>query len=98
MVNGTARSGSRGSEVSSGASATPTLTEVFDEKSIEPWAMENRERAIALGKRLIGAKTPEDLRGQPSLGEFEDRATAWAILNPMKAKMLVLQLYTKLKP
>jgi hypothetical protein len=64
---------------------------------IERWALENKDRALALGKRLIASKTGDDLKGLPSLGDFEDRATAWAIANPMKAKLLVLQLYTKLQ-
>jgi len=63
--------------------------------TIKAWAKKpsNKERAVALGKRLFdNQNNPENLRSLDSLGEFEDRATEWAINNPMKAKALILSL------
>lgn len=65
------------------------------EKEIEEWAKnpENKERAKALGVRLIlNAKKPDELRRLPSLGEFEDKAQDWALANQMKAQMLLMKL------
>jgi hypothetical protein len=63
------------------------------EKEIEEWASANKEQAKALGLRLIQfAKKPVELMGQPSLGEFEDRAQKWAVENPMKAQLLLMKL------
>lgn len=64
------------------------------EKQIEAWATENKERAKALGMRLIKFNgKPAELLAEPSLGEFEDRAQKWAIDNQMKAKLLLMKLY-----
>lgn len=64
------------------------------EKQIEAWATENKERAKALGMRLIKfSGKPAELLAEPSLGEFEDRAQKWAIDNQMKAKLLLMKLY-----
>ena len=73
-----------------------------DEESMNPeiirsWANENIERAKVLGVRLIQAQTPADLEDLESLGEFEDRATEWAIKNPFKAKLLILTLVAELR-
>jgi len=63
------------------------------EKEIEEWAAENKDRAKALGMRLIQfAKKPAELLQQPSLGEFEDKAQTWAVDNQMKAQMLLVKL------
>ena len=62
---------------------------------IKAWAKkpENKEKAKALGLRLFqNQSTPDKLNELPSLGAFEDDAQAWAIKNPNKAKMLMLQL------
>lgn len=62
---------------------------------IKAWAKkpENKERAIALGKRLYeNQDDAEALRSLPSLGEFEDKASEWAINHPVRAKTLVIQL------
>ena len=63
------------------------------EKEIEAWAADNKERAKALGLRLIrfNGKAAE-LMAEPSLGEFEDRAQKWAAENQMKAKLLLMKL------
>lgn len=66
-----------------------------NETEIETWAKapENKERAKALGLRLIRfAKQPDELLKQPSLGAFEDKAQRWAVANQMKAKMLLMRL------
>jgi hypothetical protein len=73
---------------------TATSTEM-NEMEIETWAKapENKERAKALGLRLIRfAKQPDELLKQPSLGDFEDKAQRWAVANQMKAKMLLMRL------
>jgi hypothetical protein len=65
------------------------------EEEIEKWAKdpENKERAKALGIRLIlHAKKPDELKKLPSLGEFEDKAQEWALANQMKAQMLLMRL------
>lgn len=61
---------------------------------IKAWAKkpENKERAIALGKRLYENQDAEALRSLPSLGKFEDQAIEWAINHPVRAKTLVIQL------
>ena len=61
---------------------------------IKAWAKksENKEKAIALGKRLYDNQDADTLRSLPSLGEFEDKATEWAIKHPLRAKTLVIQL------
>jgi hypothetical protein len=60
---------------------------------IKAWAKKNKEAAKALGLRLFqNQKTPEKLKSLPSLGEFEDSATDWAIANPMKAQMLIMSM------
>jgi|Laugresu1bdmlbsd_1035121.scaffolds.fasta_scaffold58882_1 hypothetical protein len=68
------------------------------EKDIETWALDpkNRERARALGMRLISNQDASKLKGLPSLGEFEDRATEWASKNSMAARLLVMRLVPKL--
>ena len=71
----------------------------INETTLETWALliENKERAKALGMRLIGAvnKKPDELRAMPSLGEFEDKAQEWAIANPGKARLLIMKLLAK---
>jgi len=71
----------------------------INETSIETWAAApaNKDRARTFGLRLIQNQDAAKLAALPSLGEFEDHATLWAIRNPMKAKMLVLKLIAKLK-
>lgn len=60
---------------------------------IKAWAKKNKEAAKALGLRLFqNQKTPEKLKELPSLGEFEDSATDWAIENPVKAQMLIMSM------
>ena len=62
---------------------------------IKAWAKkpDNKEKAKALGIRLFKHQNePEGLNKLPSLGSFEDDAQAWAIKNPNKAKMLMIQL------
>jgi len=61
---------------------------------IKAWAKkpENKDKAVALGKRLYNNQDAETLRSLPSLGEFEDKAIEWAIAHPIKAKSLVIQL------
>ena len=60
---------------------------------IEQWATHNKPRAKALGLRLIKFnKDAEGLLAEPTLGPFEDQATAWAVDNPFKAKLLLLKL------
>jgi hypothetical protein len=73
---------------------TPSLPapEPLDEAKIQAWALENRKAAQVLGRRLISTRAPEELRNLPSLGAFEDAATAWAIKNPTRAKLLILRL------
>jgi hypothetical protein len=63
---------------------------------IREWANENMDRAKALGKRLIQSKGPDDLVELDSLGDFEDKATEWAIEHPFKAKLLILSLVAEL--
>jgi thioredoxin-like negative regulator of GroEL len=72
----------------------------LDAQAIQAWATnpDNRERALKLGYRLITAKRSEDLEELESLGEFEDRATQWAVNNQMKAKLLVMRVIGMLKP
>jgi hypothetical protein len=68
-------------------------TSEITEREIETWATENKERAKALGLRLIKfAKKPDDLLREPSLGDFEDKAQRWAVDNQVKAKMLLMRL------
>ena len=72
---------------------------VVTSSAIKAWASQpkNKERAKALGARLIeNQKTPELLVTLPSLGEFEDAAQHWAVKNPRRAKLLLIQLATKL--
>ena len=72
---------------------------VVTSSTIKAWASQpkNKERAKALGARLIeNQKNPEAITNLPSLGEFEDAAQKWAIENPRRAKMLLIQLATKL--
>ncbi len=61
---------------------------------IKIWAKrpDNKEKAKAMGLRLIQNQSPEKLKALPSLGSFEDKAIDWAIKHPTKAKMLLLQL------
>ena len=70
----------------------------IDEAKIEAWASapENRDRARAFGARLIQNQDAGKLAALPSLGEFEDLATLWAARNPMKARLLVMRLASKL--
>jgi len=69
-----------------------------DEQKLEAWASDpaNRDRARAFGARLIQNQDAAKLVALPSLGEFEDLATLWAARNPMKARLLVMRLATKL--
>jgi hypothetical protein len=70
-------------------------TSEITESEIEAWAKapENKERAKALGLRLIKfSKQPSELLKQPSLGEVEDKAQRWAVDNQVKAKMLLMRL------
>lgn len=63
------------------------------EEEIEEWAGANKERAKALGLRLISfANKPKELLEQPSLGKFEDKAQQWAVHNQMKARLLLMKL------
>ena len=70
----------------------------IDEEKIEAWASnpENRDRARAFGTRLIQNQDASKLVALPSLGEFEDLATLWAIRNSMKARLLMMRLASKL--
>ena len=54
------------------------------------------DRAKVLGKRLIQAEGPQDLVELESLGDFEDKATEWAIAHPFKAQILILTLVAEL--
>ena len=66
---------------------------VMTSSMIKLWAKKNPEKAKTLGLRLIqNQATPEKLKELPSLGDFEDRATEWAIAHPLKAKMLIISL------
>lgn len=68
------------------------------EQEIESWVDGNKDRAKALGLRLM--KYATDVKGlldQPSLGDFEDKATKWAAENPMKAKLLLIRLLPKFR-
>ena len=68
------------------------------EQEIESWADGNKDRAKALGLRLM--KYANDVKGlldQPSLGDFEDKASRWAAENPFKARMLLFKLLPKFK-
>lgn len=57
---------------------------------IKAWAKKNKDAAKALGLRLFqNQSNPENLRSLESLGDFEDRATDWAIANPNKARILM---------
>lgn len=71
----------------------------IDESKIETWAAApaNKDRARAFGLRLIQNQDAAKLAALPSLGEFEDHATLWAIRNTMKARLLMLRLIAKLK-
>ena len=72
---------------------------VITSATIKAWAKKptNKDRAVALGKRLFeNQANPENLNHLPSLGEFEDKCQDWAIKNPTKAKMLMLQLASTL--
>jgi hypothetical protein len=72
---------------------------VVTASAIKAWANQpkNKERAKALGARLIeNQKNPEILASLPSLGEFEDAAQHWAVKNPRRAKLLLIQLAAKL--
>lgn len=69
------------------------MSEEVDAEMIEQWATHNKPRAKALGMRLIKFnKDAEGLLKEPTLGPFEDQATAWAIANPFKAKLLLFKL------
>lgn len=74
--------------------------EPLDSAAIEAWALEpqNLERARELGKRLITATDAKALLSLPSLGHFEDRASAWAADNQMKARLMLMRLFAKLAP
>lgn len=82
------------------AETESTHAEPITPAILEAWALdpENYDRAVAFGKRLIFAKDVDTLRELPSLGDFEDRATEWAIDNQMRAKLLVMKLIGKLAP
>jgi len=72
---------------------------VVTSSAIKAWASQpkNKERAKALGARLISnQKTPELLATLPSLGDFEDAAQRWAVKHPRRAKLLLIQLAAKL--
>lgn len=67
----------------------------IDAAAIEAWATnpENKDRAKTLGLRLFQyAKKPKELAQLESLGDFEDKATQWAIHNQMKARLLMMKL------
>jgi thioredoxin-like negative regulator of GroEL len=69
------------------------------EQEIEAWATNpaNKQRAIELAKRLIAHQTNHaGLTRLPSLGSFEDRATAWAIENPTRTRTLMMRLAPRL--
>ena len=68
------------------------------ETKIEAWATDpaNKDRARAFGMRLIQHQDAAKLVAMESLGEFEDLATLWAARNPMKARLLVMRLVSKL--
>lgn len=68
------------------------------EAKIETWATTpaNKDRARAFGMRLIQTQDAAKLAGLESLGEFEDLATLWAIRNPMKARLLLMRLVSKI--
>jgi hypothetical protein len=70
----------------------------LNETKIEAWATDpaNKERARAFGMRLIQNQDAAKLVAMESLGEFEDLATMWAVRNPMKARLLVMRLVSKL--
>ena len=69
------------------------MSEAMNAEMIEQWATHNKPRAKALGLRLIKFnKDAEGLLAEPTLGPFEDQATAWAVDNPFKAKLLLLKL------
>jgi len=72
------------------------LPENPTEADLETWALANPKRAIEFGKRLIANQDAEKLRALESLGPDEDRATTWAIANPIKTRILFMQLFSKL--
>ena len=76
-----------------------TPEQTIDRTSIKEWALipENLDRAVALGKRLIGLKHVNELQELESLGDFEDQASEWAVHNQLDARLLVLQLLPALK-
>lgn len=66
---------------------------VINSAIIKAWAKKNKEAAKQLGLRLFqNQANPENLKSLPSLGEFEDSATDWAIKNPNKAKLLIMSM------
>jgi hypothetical protein len=74
---------------------TPANETPINAETIETWATnpENKDRAKNLGLRLFQyVKKPKELAQLESLGEFEDKATQWAIHNQMKARMLMMKL------
>ena len=74
-----------------------TPSQKMSAKQIAVWALKNKAEARALGQRLFELQdSPEKLKAAESLGEFQDRATAWAIKHPNKARILMLRLAPKL--
>ena len=70
---------------------TPTVDD------IKAWALANPVRAGKIGKRLMmHADNKDALRELESLGEDEDKATQWAIDNPMQTRITILGLLPKL--
>lgn len=73
----------------------------FGAKEIRAWAedVENTERAKELGTRIFQFGMANDTKGlldAESLGEFEDKVTQWAVEHPGEAKLLMIELATKL--
>jgi hypothetical protein len=69
--------------------------QVVGEKTIEAWALENKERAKALGMWIL--QNMNDKTGLlPGTGEFEDAAVGWARANPMTARLMFIRLMPQL--
>jgi hypothetical protein len=69
----------------------------LDAKGIARWALTNKERARAIGKRIFTFQSdPDAILAEPSLGPYEDALTRWAVDNPRSARLLMLKLAPKL--
>ena len=66
----------------------------INEKAIETWALENKEKAKALGKWMV--EHMNDKEGSPGTGEFEDAVVDWSRKNTLSARMLFLKLMPKI--